>query len=185
MGIASKQDKRGTQLSVWKRKQSERTRQQLDAALDRFESGELINLPAGQRLTRLSFAKEACVAEDTPFSRYRPGHPKEGEYRFPEEVRRFELLRKVKSRRDVGSLLKKKNAELRDTVRQLERKLEASRRVVNAQDIKISELELKVSELELRNRDLEKLYSEASKERNEAKKESKVRRRRGSGDSSK
>lgn len=149
---------RGTGLTVWKRNQSERTREQLSAALDRFESGKLINLPSGQRLSRLSFAKEAVVAEDTPFSRYRPGHPKAGEYRFPDVVSRFEVLRQKISRRKANLSLRKKITELGTTIKELERRLEANRRVVNAQDIKISELEL-------RNRDLEQLYSQATKER--------------------
>ncbi len=157
MGSAS--ELRGSQLAAWKRKQSERTREQLNSALDRFGSGKLVNLPAGRKLTRISFAKEAGVAEDTPFARYRAGHPKAGEYRFPEEVRRFEGLRKDTSRRNVGPSLKKKISELRAEVRHVEKSLVASRRVINAQDIKISELEMRI-------RDLEKLYSEAVKERN-------------------
>lgn len=155
---------RGTGLAIWKRNQSERTREKLSAALDRFESGKLINLPSGQRLSRLSFAKEAVVAEDTPFSRYRPGHPKAGEYRFPDVVSRFEVLRKRVSRRKVDLSLRKRITELGTTIKQLEKRLEANRRVVNAQDFKISELES-------RARDLEELYSQASRERDSLQKE--------------
>lgn len=151
---------RGTELAAWKRKQSEHTREQLSAALDRFESGKLIHLPKGHRLTRLNLAKEAGVTKDTPFARFRSGHPKAGEYRFPEEVRRFEVRRKKTSPRNVVPSLRKEITKLRASVRQLEEMLKASRCVVNAQDIKLSELEM-------RNRDLEKLYSEAVKERDE------------------
>lgn len=152
MDSASKQ--RGIGLAGWKRNQSERTRKQLSVALDRFESGKLINLPSGEKLSRRSFAREADVAEDTPFSRYRPGHPKAGEYRFPDVVSRFELLRKKGFRRNNDRSLRKNIIELKGTIRDLEERLEANRRVVNAQDIRICELET-------RNTELEKLYSQA------------------------
>jgi hypothetical protein len=164
MSIRPIKKERGAELVDWKQKQSEGTRQFLEAALNRFESRKLINFPNNQKLTRLSLAKEAGVAEDTPFSRYRPGHPKAGEYRFRDVVRRFEALRKKFSRRDLGPELKKKNAELKTSETQLKNLLEASRRVVNAQDIRNGELEL-------RNQDLEERLSQAIEERDRALKE--------------
>jgi hypothetical protein len=166
----SKRRKKGSKLADWKRQQSEHTHEHLDAALDRFEAGDLSHVPKNQKLTRLALAKEAGVARDTPFSRYRSGHAKASEYRFPEIVRRFELLRKKSSEREPKRSAKEEITELRGTVGHLDDRLKASRRVINAQDIRIVELELK-------NRDLEKLFSEAVAERQKLEKELKSLRR--------
>src|SRR5712692_8631136 len=158
MIIRQTRTERGAQLKTWKRKQAERTREQLHAALDRFESGKVVHVPKSQGVTRAALAKEASVAEDTAFSRYRSGHVQTGQYRFPDIVKRFELLRKKSSRQDVRHSLKKEIIGLKATVKNLEAMLKASRRVVNAQDIKIVDLEM-------RNCELEKLASEATEER--------------------
>ena len=138
--------------------------------MDRFESGKVIHVPKNQRVTRAALAKEASVAEDTAFSRYRSGHAQTGQYRFPDIVKRFELLRKKSSGHDVRDSLKKETTGLKATVKNLEAMLKASRRVVNAQDIKIVGLEM-------RNCELEKLASEATEERDTLEKELKNLRR--------
>lgn len=135
-------------LTDWKQAQAEHTRERLDSALGRFELGKLINVAKGQKLTRLALAKEAGVAADTPFSRYRIGHAKEGEYRFPEIVRRFDSLRGKLSSKDQNRSLRQNVKELKQTNKHLSARLEANRRVVNAQDIRIKELEVRNSELE-------------------------------------
>src|SRR5437764_10264588 len=148
MIIRPTRTERSAQLKEWKRKQAERTRKQLHAALDRFESGKVIHVPKNQRITRAALAKEAPVAEDTAFSRYRSGHAQAGQYRFPDIVKRFELLRRKSSRLDVSHSLKKQITAMKATVTSLEAMLKASRRVVNAQDIKIVDLEVLNCELE-------------------------------------
>ncbi len=154
----------------WKRRQSELTHEQLLAALDRLESGKVIHVPKTQNLTRAAFAKEACVAEDTPFSRYRPGHAKEGQYRFPDVVQRFNTLRERPTRRTDLRSLKEKIRERDATIKSLDERLKASRRVVNAQEIEIVDLRLK-------NADLEKLASQVVEERNRLAEEIKKLRR--------
>lgn len=127
--------------------------------MDRFESGKVIQVPKTQKLTRAAFAKEACVAEDTPFSRYRPGHAKEGQYRFPDVVERFNTLRESPTRRTDLRALKEQIRERNAMIKSLSERLKASRRVVNAQDIEIVDLRLKSA-------DLEKLASQVVEERN-------------------
>ncbi len=138
--------------------------------MDRFESGEVIQVPKTQRLTRAAFAKEASVAEDTPFSRFRPGHPQQGQYRFPDAVERFNALRDKSTRQNDRHSLKSKIRDLGVTVKDLRGRLKASRRVVNAQDIEIVELQMK-------NVDLERLALEAVEERNRLEQEVKALRR--------
>lgn len=162
---------RATKLKDWKRRQSEDTRKRLDDALDRFESGKLVNLPRGQKLTRKALAAEAGVSADTPFARYRLGHPQAGQYRFPEVVWRFKLLRKKALPRNSSLSLKKQVTELKVTNKHLGVQLRASRTVVNAQDIRIGELELRI-------REIEELLSEVIAERDSLEKQLKTVRRR-------
>lgn len=142
------QKKRGSHLAEWKRKESEKTGEELDKTLDRFESGKLIRIPKGSKLTRSNLAAEAGLAKDTPFSRYRKGHPKAGEFRFPHAVARFDSLRaksrpKPKEKTGLNEIAKWKTA-----FTELEGVLAASRRVVNAQDIEIDKLKRSRGELE-------------------------------------
>src|SRR5258708_70154 len=131
MAGSTKRKQNIARLTDWKQAQTERTRENLNAALGRFESGKLINFRKGQKLTRLALAMEAGVAQDTPFSRYRSGHTKEGQYRFPEVVARFEALRRKLSRNTGAVSLREKVKELKQTNRYLSVRLEANRRVVN------------------------------------------------------
>jgi hypothetical protein len=135
-------------LSDWKQAQAERTRDRLEAALDRFESGKVINVAKDQKLTRLALAKEAEVAPDTPFSRYRIDNSRAGEYRFPEVVGRFDALRKRLSGKSRDRSLREEVKELKQANKHLNARLEANRRVVNAQDIKIEELETRMRDVE-------------------------------------
>lgn len=163
---------KGTHLANWKREQAIGTGKRLEEALDRFRSGKLINLPKGAKLTRLSLAQEAGVAEDTTFSRFRKGHPQVGEYRFPEAVKEFNSLRDKLHFKKSQRSGKEEIAKLKRVIKELERSLSASRIVTNAQDIKISKLEASYEQLL-------KLYSTVTQERDNLEAElNKLRRRR-------
>ncbi len=141
-------EKKGAHLADWKKHESERTNAQLNEALGRFKSGKLMRLPKGAKLTRLNFATEAGVSKDTPFSRFRQGHPKAGEYRFPQVVDQFKRLREKLRAKPKEEARDEEIAKLKVTNAELERMLYASRCVVNAQDIKIDNLERRCRELE-------------------------------------
>jgi hypothetical protein len=71
---------------------AERTRKDLEEALDRFDKGKLQKHPAGTKLTLRTLAIESGHSKDTPLSRYRKGEPNAGEYRFPVIASRFKKL---------------------------------------------------------------------------------------------
>jgi hypothetical protein len=150
--------KKGAQLADWKKRESEQTSVHLNEALDRFKSGKLIRLPRGSKLTRLNLATEAGVSKDTPFSRYRKGHPKGGEYRFPQVVDEFIHLRQKRRAAPKGKTETNEITKLKATNAELESMLFASRCVVNAQDIEIVNLRR-------RSEELENLYSAMAEER--------------------
>lgn len=101
---------------------AENTRLRLDAALARFEKGDLDVLPAGSKLTVRNLAAEAKVSKDTPLSRYPKGHPKSKDYRFPEIVSRFRKLKeknaKPEEKEDLVIKLRKRNKELENQIQQ-------------------------------------------------------------------
>lgn len=142
------QKKRGSHLADWKKKESRKTGEELNKALDRFESGKLIRIPKGSKLTRLNLAAEAGLARDTPFSRYRKGHPKAGEFRFPQAVARFNHLRAKSRRKSKGKAAADEIARLKTTVAELEGSLARSRWVANAQDVEIDRLKRRCGEFE-------------------------------------
>jgi hypothetical protein len=142
------QKKRGSHLADWKKKESKKTGEELNKALDRFECGKPIRIPKGSKLTRLNLAAEAGLSRDTPFSRYRKGHPKAGEFRFPQAVARFNRLRAKSRSKSKGKIAADEIALLKTTVAELEGSLTASRWVVNAQDVEIDRLKRRCDELE-------------------------------------
>lgn len=146
--MSPEEKRRGSYLADWKKKESEKTGEELDKALNRFKSGKLIRLPKGSKLTRSSLAAEACVAKDTPFSRYRKGHPKAGQYRFPQVVERFNNLREKRRAKPKGKTGVDEIARWKNTADELDAMLRASRRVVNAQDIEIDKCRRRCRELE-------------------------------------
>lgn len=146
--MSHEEKRRGSHLLDWKKKESEKTGEELDKALDRFKSGKLIRLPKGSKLTRSNLAAEAGVAKDTPFSRYRKGHPKARQYRFPQVVERFNSLREKKRAKPKGKTGTDEIARWKNTAEELDAMLCASRRVVNAQDIEIDKLRRRCRELE-------------------------------------
>jgi hypothetical protein len=146
MSVEGKQ--RGAHLAEWKKQEAKRTEEQLGEALDRFESCDLLHLPKGTKLTRLNLALEAEVSKDTPFSRYRAGHPNAGEYRFPKIVNRFIRLRRKRSPKVKEPTTGNEVKELKAQVEELKMMLSASRSVVNAQDIQIDDLKRRCQDLE-------------------------------------
>lgn len=156
--MSDKKNKRGSHLADLKKQEAEQTAEKLTKALDRFEYGGLERLPEGSKLTRLNLAKEAGVARETPFSRYRQDHPKAGEYRFPEVVERFKRLRK--KGKVVPEPRPDETAKLKAVIEELQNMLSASRYVANA-------LDAQSIDLKRRNSELEELVSSLGKERDE------------------
>ena len=144
----NKKNKRGLHLADLKKLEAEQTAKKLTKALDRFENGKLERLKEGTKLTRLNLATEAGVAKDTPFSRYREGHPQAHTYRFPEIVERFNRLRKNGRPEPQPEPNPDTVAELKDTISELRGALSASRCVANALDAQNVELKRSNSELE-------------------------------------
>jgi exonuclease VII small subunit len=131
---------------------SERTRLKLHQALDRFEHGQLLILPAGSKLTIRNLAQEAEVSKDTPLSRYRKDQPNDGDYRFPDIVARFNKLKARKHTRQSRNDLKEaKIQELRQLIESLQEKNLLLARANNQLDIRAVELERRCRELEEQN----------------------------------
>lgn len=132
------------------------TNKRLHEALDRFEQNCLKVIPLGTKLSLRNLALEAGVNKDTPFSRYKNISVLAGNYRFPEIVARF---KKLKSQVEISANknnLKNQLTELRETIREYEKKFIKQCRVINEQDYRIVELETYCRELELQNSDLRK-----------------------------
>jgi hypothetical protein len=156
--MSDKKNKRGSHLADLKKREAEQTDEKLTKALDRFENGRLERLPDDSKLTRLNLAKEAGVARETPFSRYRQDHPKAREYRFPEVVERFKRLRK--KGKVVPEPRPDETEQSKATIAELQNMLSASRYVANA-------LDAQNIDLNRRNGELEELVSSLGKERDE------------------
>lgn len=159
-------NKKGAHLKELKLTESLRTHSALGEALKRFKSGKLSNLPAGSPLTRLNLSLEAAVSRDTPFARYRSGTDKIGEFRYPDIVDEFNLLRKsLKGDKNVRSD-KQIIRELKKEIRNLYSLLSKSREVVNVQDILIRDLNEQVisqrEDLERQNKKISDIEKEAA-----------------------
>jgi hypothetical protein len=134
---------------------AESTRRRLNEALDRFKGNKLRRIAAGSKLTVRNLAAEAepdedgtAVSKDTPLSRYPKGHPKQGEYRFPDVVSRFGKLTKKQERKEAkeGLIVK-----LRRIIRHLRRRLLDSVRANNLLDAQNVDLKRRNDELEKDN----------------------------------
>lgn len=129
-----------TALLEQRKSSAERTRVRLLEALDRFEQGALVNLPPGSKLTVRNLAAEAKVSKDTPLSRYPKGHLNAGEYRFPEVVAKFNLLKeKLLDRPEVQNPKDRKISELRGVIKSLREQLVLAHRVNNQLDAELYE----------------------------------------------
>lgn len=136
-------------------KSAENTCLKLHEALDRFEHHKLVRAKAGSKLTVRSLAYEASdpsgkhpISKDTPLSKYPKGHPRAGEYRFPDVVRRF---RKLTGKQEQKERKKGLIQKLRETIRNLRKHLLASARANNLLDAENVELKRRNRELEEAN----------------------------------
>jgi hypothetical protein len=105
-------------------------------------------LPKHSKLTRLNLATEAGVSRDTPFSRYRSGHEKAGQYRFPQVTTEFFTFRQKKKLKPKDAKYRAEVQSLKIKTAELERLLALSRGVANALDAELDNSAIKVKELE-------------------------------------
>jgi hypothetical protein len=135
---------------------SEHTRIELHEALDRFESGNLIYLSLGSKLTLRNLALEAGgMSKDTPLSRYRKNQDKAGEFRFPDIASRFKSLKyKELPHPDSEDPQKVKIRKLREERNIVEEKLQLSARANNQLDAENYRLKQRNKELEKQNAQL-------------------------------
>jgi hypothetical protein len=124
---------------------AERTRKDLEEALNRFEKGRLQKHPRGTKLTLRTLAVESGHSKDTPLSRYRKGEPNAGEYRFPTVASRFKkLTSKQTQAKDKETLIQRLQRRIRELRTQLLQSVRANN-LLDAENV----------ELKRRNRELE------------------------------